>query len=110
MKGCPSCGVGRARSEPEAASKSCWSHHTKPIPPVTAKAGIILSIVQLKDGGHLRAAAQLASRGAEISLEALGDDSSVYIKLASLTQAFGEAADAAGEAVGCDRSGAGVGT
>ena len=77
---------------------------------MTAKAGIILSIVQLKDGGHLRAAAQLASRGAEISLEALGDDSSVYIKLASLTQAFGEAADAAGEAVGCDRSGAGVGT
>ena len=64
------------------------------LPLVWAKAGLFLAIVQLKGSGHLAAVAQMAARGAAASLQALGDDSSVYRKFASLAAAFGEAAAA----------------
>lgn len=57
-------------------------------PLVWARAGIILTIAQLKASGELAAAARWARVGAEGARVALGDDSSVYLKFASLAVAF----------------------
>eukprot|EP00966_Prymnesium_polylepis_P158186 3656174-Prymnesium_polylepis.1 len=59
------------------------------MPLVWAKAGLFLAIVQLKSQGELDRAAALAVRGAESACDALGDDSSVFLKFSSLAEAFG---------------------
>ena len=64
------------------------------LPLIWSRAGVILSIVQLKERGELAEAAALAKQGAEFAAVALGTDSSVYLRFERLATAFAAAASA----------------
>ena len=55
------------------------------IPLIWAKAGLIFAVVRLKQAGDDAAAAERAAIGAACARLTLGEDSSVYRKLAGLT-------------------------
>ena len=58
------------------------------LPIIWGRAGLILAIVELKNGGDLTRAGQLAAVGAECAKIALGADSSAFMRLDSLRRAF----------------------
>ena len=62
------------------------------LPLVWGKAGILLTIVALKDAGEYASAARWAAQGAKHAHEALGADSSTYSQFTRLASVFGKAA------------------
>ena len=70
--------------------------HDEELPLVWAKSGVILTIVQHMQRAEHSAAARWAARGAEHACLALGTDSSVYLKFASLQGAIDPTATAGG--------------